>query len=155
MAHLGVRFEELRQREAVRVVRGHAERQRLGAPQHEPGIKRAEDRPLGVLNEAKPGDVVRAEPPAAVGASRGHDKCFACLCEDVTTDDIENAFDDITYEKGASILRMFELYVGEDVFQRGIREYLTARAWGNATNADFVAAISKASGSKASGSSPR
>src|SRR5690349_1601694 len=41
---------------------------------------------------------------------------------------------------------MFESYVGEDVFQRGIREYMAARAWGNATSADFVASINKASG---------
>jgi alanyl aminopeptidase len=60
--------------------------------------------------------------------------------------DIQTAFDGITYVKGASILRMFELYVGEDVFQKGIREYLSSHALGNATNADFVAAISKASG---------
>ena len=60
--------------------------------------------------------------------------------------DIETAFDGITYIKGASVLRMFESYVGENVFQRGIREYMAARAWGNATSADFVAAISKASG---------
>ena len=60
--------------------------------------------------------------------------------------DIETAFDGITYVKGASVLRMFEHYVGEDVFQRGIREYMTSRAWGNATSSDFVASIAKASG---------
>jgi sarcosine oxidase subunit alpha len=37
---------------------------------------------------------VRAEPPAAVHAGRGHGKCFACLCEDVTTDDIEFSIDE-------------------------------------------------------------
>jgi alanyl aminopeptidase len=64
----------------------------------------------------------------------------------VTQDDIFTAFDRITYEKGASILNMFESYLGPDTFQRGIRDYLTAHAWGNATSADFVAAISKAAG---------
>ena len=59
--------------------------------------------------------------------------------------DIYTAFDGITYLKGASVLRMIESYVGEDVFQRGIREYMAARAWGNATSADFVASINKAS----------
>jgi sarcosine oxidase, subunit alpha len=42
--------------------------------------------------EADPG--IRAEPPAAAGASRGHGKCFACLCEDVTTDDIDFSIDE-------------------------------------------------------------
>jgi cytosol alanyl aminopeptidase len=60
--------------------------------------------------------------------------------------DIETAFDGITYIKGASVLRMFESYVGEDVFQKGIREYIGSRTWGNATSADFIASITKASG---------
>jgi alanyl aminopeptidase len=62
------------------------------------------------------------------------------------TDDILNAFDGITYDKGASVLRMFENYVGADVFQKGVREYLASKAYGNATSTDFVAAISKAAG---------
>ncbi len=65
-----------------------------------------------------------------------------------TTDDILTAFDRITYDKGASVLNMFEHYVGPDVFQRGVREYLASRAWGNATSTDFVAAIAKAAGGK-------
>jgi alanyl aminopeptidase len=64
------------------------------------------------------------------------------------TDDILTAFDRITYDKGASVLNMFEHYVGADVFQRGVREHLAARAWGNATSADFIAAIAKAAGAK-------
>ena len=44
--------------------------------------------------ESGGGDGVRAEPPAAAGASRGHGKCFACLCEDVTTDDIDFSIDE-------------------------------------------------------------
>ncbi|HWU88573.1 MAG TPA: M1 family metallopeptidase, partial [Kofleriaceae bacterium] len=64
------------------------------------------------------------------------------------TNDILNAFDRITYDKGASVLAMFEHYVGADVFQRGVREYLSSRAWGNATSTDFAAAIGKAGGAK-------
>lgn len=58
-----------------------------------------------------------------------------------TTDDIYNAFDRITYDKGASVLAMFETYLGAERFQKGVREYLAARAWGNATSNDFVAHI--------------
>ncbi|MBA3391006.1 MAG: M1 family metallopeptidase [Deltaproteobacteria bacterium] len=61
-------------------------------------------------------------------------------------DDVLNAFDSITYSKGAAVLTMFERYLGPEVFQRGVREYLAARAWGNATSADFVSAIGKAAG---------
>ncbi|HSD90878.1 MAG TPA: M1 family aminopeptidase [Kofleriaceae bacterium] len=63
-----------------------------------------------------------------------------------TPDDIANVFDGITYVKGATVLNMFEAYVGSDKFQRGTRDYLKSRAFGNATAADFVAAISKAAG---------
>ena len=60
--------------------------------------------------------------------------------------DILNVFDGITYNKGASILNMFEAYVGSEVFQRGVTQYLKDRAYGNATSTDFIAAVSKASG---------
>lgn len=59
-------------------------------------------------------------------------------------DDINNAFDRITYRKGATVLNMFEAYVGADVFQRGVRDYLKSHAFGNATSADFGAAIAAA-----------
>jgi alanyl aminopeptidase len=62
----------------------------------------------------------------------------------VTNDDVLNAFDRITYDKGASILSMFESYLGFETFQRGVRDYIAQRAWGNATSSDFVAAIAKA-----------
>jgi cytosol alanyl aminopeptidase len=64
----------------------------------------------------------------------------------VTPDDILNAFDGITYNKGAAVLNMFEGYLGHDVFLRGVRNYIAEHAERNATSADFVAAISKASG---------
>jgi alanyl aminopeptidase len=41
---------------------------------------------------------------------------------------------------------MFEAYLGPAVFQKGVRDYLSAKAWGNATSNDFAAAISNASG---------
>ena len=57
------------------------------------------------------------------------------------------AFDpQITYRKGQSILRMFEAYLGADVFRSGIRSYLRAHAYSNATTADLWNALSAASG---------
>jgi alanyl aminopeptidase len=63
-----------------------------------------------------------------------------------TADDIENAFDSITYEKGQAVLTMIERQVAPAVFQSGVRAYLAAHAWGNATYDDFVRALTEASG---------
>jgi len=56
-------------------------------------------------------------------------------------DDIDNAFDDITYSKGGAVLSMFESYVGVDEFQKGIHAYLTKYAFKNATAHDFIQTI--------------
>lgn len=58
--------------------------------------------------------------------------------------DIRNAFDAITYEKGAGVLAMFERYLGEEEFRRGIREYLQAHRWDNATSQDLLNALAEA-----------
>jgi alanyl aminopeptidase len=64
----------------------------------------------------------------------------------VSRSDISNAFDDITYGKGAGVLTMFERWLGPDVLQRGIRAHLEARRYGTATATDFLSALSKAAG---------
>ncbi len=60
-------------------------------------------------------------------------------------DDIDNAFDDITYSKGAAVLAMFESYVGPADWQKGIHAYLSKFAFGNATAKDFITTIAAAS----------
>ncbi|MBI1786576.1 MAG: M1 family metallopeptidase [Acidobacteria bacterium] len=55
--------------------------------------------------------------------------------------DIANAFDGITYGKGAALLGMFESYLGPEEFQKGIRRYLNKYAWRNATSEDFLVAL--------------
>lgn len=53
------------------------------------------------------------------------------------------AFDPaITYRKGQAILRMLEAYLGPDTFRDGIRAYVKARAFSNATSADLWNALS-------------
>jgi cytosol alanyl aminopeptidase len=59
-----------------------------------------------------------------------------------TVNDIENAFDDITYEKGSAVIRMFESWVGEKQFQSGVTSYLKRYAYKNARMPDFLDAIS-------------
>src|SRR5882724_5583902 len=56
-----------------------------------------------------------------------------------------SAFDDITYKKGQSFLRMLESFLGEDVFRDGIRRYIAAHEYSNTTTADLWSALSEAS----------
>jgi aminopeptidase N len=58
-----------------------------------------------------------------------------------------NAFDPtITYNKGQAVLRMLEAYLGPDTFRDGVRRYIKARAFSNATTADLWNGLSAASG---------
>jgi aminopeptidase N len=63
-----------------------------------------------------------------------------------TEAEANSAFDDITYKKGQSFLRMLESFLGEDVFREGIRRYMAAHAYSNTTTADLWNALSDASG---------
>ena len=60
--------------------------------------------------------------------------------------DVVTAFDDITYEKGAAILRMLEAWVGEQRFRAGVRAYIDAHAWGTARTDDLFVALEQATG---------
>ncbi len=65
------------------------------------------------------------------------------------TDELQasNAFDPaITYNKGQSILRMLEAYLGPGPFRDGIRRYMQAHAFSNATTTDLWVALSAATG---------
>jgi len=55
-------------------------------------------------------------------------------------------FDAITYEKGASVVRMIERYLGETVFRDGVRRYIRRHAEGNTVAADLWRALGEASG---------
>jgi alanyl aminopeptidase len=63
-----------------------------------------------------------------------------------SNDDVENAFDGITYSKGASVIAMFERWIGPEVFQKGVRRYLREHANGNGTAQDFLQALSAEAG---------
>jgi aminopeptidase N len=63
-----------------------------------------------------------------------------------TETEANSAFDDITYKKGQSFLRMLESFLGEDVFREGIRRYMAAHMYSNTTTADLWNALSEASG---------
>jgi alanyl aminopeptidase len=59
-----------------------------------------------------------------------------------TKDDISNAFDEITYQKGAAVIGMFENWVGPPDFRKGVQAYLTKYAFRNADASAFLEAIS-------------
>jgi len=62
-----------------------------------------------------------------------------------TEAEANSAFDDITYKKGQSFLRMLESFLGEDVFRDGIRRYIAAHKYSNTTTADLWNALSDSS----------
>jgi puromycin-sensitive aminopeptidase len=55
-------------------------------------------------------------------------------------------FDLITYEKGASVVRMIERYLGAEVFRAGVRKYIREHREENTVAADLWNALSDASG---------
>ena len=57
--------------------------------------------------------------------------------------DAEAMFDVLTYEKGASVLRMLEQHIGPTVFRDGVRDYLHAHAYGNADTNDLWVSLGK------------
>ncbi len=50
----------------------------------------------------------------------------------------------LAYSKGKTLLRMVEMFIGEDAFQRGVRNYINEHAWGNTVAADLFSALSDA-----------
>jgi tricorn protease interacting factor F2/3 len=59
---------------------------------------------------------------------------------------IAESTDEITYFKGASVVRMVDAYLGEDVFRRGVAGYLEQFRYGNARGEDLWAALAAVSG---------
>ena len=54
-----------------------------------------------------------------------------------TVEQASQAFDDITYSKGSSVIRMLEAYVGADAWRDGVRRYMKAHAYGNTVSDDL------------------
>jgi aminopeptidase N len=58
----------------------------------------------------------------------------------------EEAFDSITYDKGAAIITMINAYIGRDHFREGVRRYLRAHAYGNTVDTDLWQPMQEAAG---------
>eukprot|EP01132_Coremiostelium_polycephalum_P003245 gene3245-4063_t len=64
--------------------------------------------------------------------------------------DIQGSFDSITYDKGASVIRMLDSYLnqGQDYFKTGIQNYLDRYKYGNAETMDLWKALYEATDKK-------
>jgi len=58
-------------------------------------------------------------------------------------EDCDGMFDVLTYQKGGSLLRMLEQYLGVEGFRQGISLYLKTHAYGNTETGDLWDAIEK------------
>ncbi len=56
---------------------------------------------------------------------------------------IREIFDAISYDKGGSVLRMLENYVGIENFRKGLKHYLTLHKYSNAEGRDLWNSIGK------------
>jgi aminopeptidase N len=58
-----------------------------------------------------------------------------------STGDASEAFDGLTYDKGAAVLRMLEGWLGPDTFRHGVQYFLHENAWKNAGADDLFKAL--------------
>ncbi len=65
-----------------------------------------------------------------------------------TVEQASQAFDGITYGKGAAVIGMLEDYVGADAWRDGVRSYLRAHAYGNAVTDDLWREMDRAAPGK-------
>lgn len=61
---------------------------------------------------------------------------------------IDDKFDAISYKKGSTIIRMLQIYLGDDKFQKSLSKYIKRYAWKNAKTDDLWAVISEESGTQ-------
>lgn len=59
--------------------------------------------------------------------------------------EIDEIFDDISYNKGASVIRMLHHYIGDEDFRKGMNLYLTRHQYKNTFTEDLWAALEEAS----------
>ncbi len=63
----------------------------------------------------------------------------------IAPSDAENMFDLLTYEKGCSVIKMMEQYLGEETFKNGVRRYLNSHLHANAETEDLWKSLEEAS----------
>src|SRR4051794_28680334 len=66
--------------------------------------------------------------------------------EVITPEDADGMFDILTYQKGGSVLRMLERWLGADAFRAGVRHYLARYQLSNTETTDLWDALEEATG---------
>ena len=61
-------------------------------------------------------------------------------------EEAEGMYDVLTYEKGCSVMRMLEQYLGAETYRQGLAIYVARHQYGNTDTPDLWAALSEASG---------
>ena len=67
----------------------------------------------------------------------------------LSPEDCRSMFDVLTYEKGASVLRMLEQFLGAEEFRKGISRYLKKHQYANAETGDLWDALEESTGQPA------
>ncbi|XP_076248890.1 puromycin-sensitive aminopeptidase isoform X2 [Calliopsis andreniformis] len=62
--------------------------------------------------------------------------------------EIDEIFDDISYNKGACVIRMLHSYIGDDDFRKGMNLYLKKHSYANAETGDLWDSLEEASSKK-------
>jgi len=63
-----------------------------------------------------------------------------------TAEEADEAFDTITYDKGAAVITMLNAYIGKDTFRAGVRRYMTVHAFGNTVDTDLWSIMQQVAG---------
>ncbi|HSR97393.1 MAG TPA: M1 family aminopeptidase, partial [Kofleriaceae bacterium] len=101
---------------------------------------------VNITEAAEPTWRIRDDRAIAYGAMEADETLSTRMVRNpvTTKEGIEASFDNrITYEKGSTVFRMFESFVGRDRWRKFIHSYLAAHAWGNASADDFFASAAQ------------
>ena len=90
-------------------------------------------------------DFVRTSTSGAMGRD-ALTKTHPIMAKVHDPEEIEELFDEISYGKGASILRMIEAYIGSENFKKGVAQYLQKFRYSNASGHDLWSSLQEASG---------
>jgi len=94
-------------------------------------------------------DFVRTSTSGAMGRD-ALTKTHPIMAKVNDPEEIEELFDEISYGKGASILRMIEAYIGSENFKKGVGVYLQKFRYSNASGHDLWSNLQEASGTDVS-----
>src|SRR6266436_3034106 len=94
-------------------------------------------------------DFVRTSTSGAMGRD-SLTKTHPIMAKVHDPEEIEELFDEISYGKGASILRMIEAYIGSENFKKGVGVYLQKFRYSNASGHDLWSSLQEASGAEVS-----